>query len=829
VPREPAWLWFGHELLGALRSLWGSPLYALPAIVSLALGIGASTAAFAVFNAMVLRPLPFPREAELVTVGLKGIGPDGSGATPALSPAFAADFRELSSVFASFSVHQPNAGRLTSTQPPRRIALESTTLDFFDTLALQPLAGRTFTAAGPAPDGLDVVVLREGYWRETFGGAPLVGQSVLVDDKPRLVLGIISDEQALPAAAEMWMPIEFPKTGRFFYSLSSVARLAPGLSLEAARERLQELSAALQIRTPRGGLLTGTLSSLREMLVRPQESATFSMLAAVLTFLLLACANVAALLATRASVRQREHALCSALGAPRALLLRQSALEALLLSSLGAALGLGLAAFGMRLANREYKEVFANLPAQLDLRVTVAFASVCLVCALSAALGPAWHARLVRPMDALRAEGRSSQGQRERRIREGLVALQVAASWALLVHAGLLIRSVQGLLHVDPGFSTAGVMAAAVLAPLDPSGWPLEFQAGGRPPNGEVEARAQEARATQAVGIVKSVYQRLQQLPETEAACVAKELPYDWFGGSVVMEPEASSGRGPQPVRPHDISPGCLATLRIPLLSGRDLTPEDGLRGGALVALVNQTFAREVLGVEDAVGHRFRIARPPDFPGPRAPWFEIVGMVGDVLEDDLTAPRPAAVYRPLFGDALGISNASSVNFAVAVRSSGALEPLIDALPRAVGEATRNAPVFLVERLSERVERSFADRTALARVLSLFAACALVLAAIGLFSERASEIGIRRALGATRGAILRMILRETTALVALGLAGGVALCWLGRDLLRAFLYEVAPTDPLTYVCVALGLLAVSILAALLAARSAASVSPSRALG
>jgi putative ABC transport system permease protein len=578
------------------------------------------------------------------------------------------------------------------------------------------------------------------------------------------------------------------------------------------------------------------LTSLRDTLVNPQREALTLMLAAVLTFLLLACSNVAALLATRASLRQREHAVRSALGATRAVLLRQSALEACLLSAVGGALGLGLAQLGMRLANHQYHDVFANLPVRLDPHVSAAFLGLLLLSALTATLAPVLHARGVRPMDALRGDGRSSQSLRERRVREGLVALQVAASLALLVNAGLLVRSVRALLAVDLGFSTSGVVAAALLAPLHARGSGPEFQTGGLPVHDLAEQRAIEARGAEALAIVQSVVQRVQQLPGVETACVASELPFDWFSDRLVMDPEEASGRDPQPAQPHDLSPGCLATLGIRLLSGRDFTASDGLNPESVpVALVNQQFAHTVLGLEDAVGHRFRRARPPDFPGLKEPWIEIIGMVGDALEDDVTAPRQPAVYLPFFGHTLANSTPSSVNFAVAVKTSGSVEPLLRALPKAISEVVRHAPVFTVERLSERVERSFSDHSALECILCVFGLCALILAAIGLFgvtaysvSERASEIGIRRALGATHGAIVRMILGETALVVGAGMVLGIGLCWLGRGLLAAFLFDVAASDAVTYLCVCLGISGVALTAALVASRAAFAISPSRAL-
>jgi putative ABC transport system permease protein len=816
---ERAWRLWWHEVVSAFVGLWRSPRHAVPALLSLGLGVGAATAVFSLFSALMLRPLPFPREQELVRAGVAGFG--GPGTEQAnLSPAFAADFRELSSVFDSLALHHSWGARLTGFGEPRRIALELTSLDFFDTLQVPAIEGRTSTSRGPAPDGLDVVVLRQGYWKEALGGQPVVGTRVLVDNEPKTVLGIVADEQALPNYADMWTPRVFPSEGpRFFFSFGSVGRIADGTSFELAQKRFTELTAARQIRGRTDTIMTGTLTPLREVLVGAQRGSLGLMLAAVVVFLLLACANVAALLGTRASVGQRDRAVRSALGASRWALLRQNALEALMLAAGGGLLGLGLALAFMQLANEEYRDVLANTPARLDAHVVVGFAGLLAVVALVAAWAPTWHFRRVSPMDALRGEGRSSQSLRARRVRESLVVIQVATTLALLVNAGLLVRSVQALLAVDPGFRVDNVVAAALQASTVPGDGPESF----------------EAQRADAERLARRIHGRLAQLPGVTHATVAGDLPFDWFAGMQMMEPEPASGRGPQPVNPHFVSPGYFATLGIGLISGRDFGADDPREPPT--AIVNRSFARQLLGVEDAVGHTFRFGVPPDQRGraPEPPWIQIVGMSEDTLEVDLVSAAQPAIYLPLFARPLGLRTPNSVGFAVAVQAPAHVEAVAAALPGAIRELSPDAAVFIVEELAERVRQSFWERTALLRVLSAFALAAVLLAAIGLFgvtgyavAERAPEIGIRRALGADRGAIQSMILRETAVLVTLGMALGVLMSWLGRRALETFLFGVSPTDPLTYLLVCAGILVVALLAALLPARAAAAISPVRAL-
>ncbi|MET0414169.1 MAG: FtsX-like permease family protein [Polyangiaceae bacterium] len=819
--RESSFRLWWHELRTAFRGVIRSPRYSVPALLSLALSIGAATAVFSLFSAQVLRPLPFPREDELVQVGLTGVGGWGEGRVDRVSPRFFKDLEQLDTVFASLAVSRYSGGRMTGAGDAQSLALQLTSLDFFDTLGAQAMQGRTYSAQGPAPDGLDVIVLRHGFWREALGGAPIVGKTVLIDDVPKTVIGIIPDDQAIPNWGMVWMPEPLPEVrSHFAFFLNhAIGRLQPGVSLELGRERLSALSAAQQIKAETGSLITGTLTSLREIFVGAQRSTVALMLAAVLAFLLLACANVAALLGTRASVRQHEYAVRTALGASRWSLGRQSALEALILVVAGGLLGLWPALLLMEHANQEYLDFLGNTPARLDARVTLAFVLLLLVAAATAALVPVLYTRRVQPMDALRGAGKSSQSRRARRMRELLVALQVAATLALLVNAGLLVRSVRALLAVDAGVDYDGVVIGTVLTPTAPRG---------------EGAEGWERQRVEVQAIVRRVLERLRQLPEVSHACVAGDLPFDFLRNTQMMEGEPGAQRPAAPAHPHWFSPGCFETLGTRLLSGRAFTAQDTMTPPR--AIVNRAFAEQLLGVSDALGQRFRFAAPPDLRGDwQAPWIEIIGMSEDALELDLTVKAEPAAYFPMLANPLGMASETSARFAVAVKTRGDTEPLLAAVPRAIAEVTHDAPVADMGTLIDFVGHTFRERTALQRVLSAFGISAIVLAAIGLFgvtayavAERSAEIGIRRALGASRRAILMMILRETFVVILLGGVLGVVLCWIARRFLEAFLFGVSPGDPVTYAVVVLGIALTALLAALLPARTAAAISPSRAL-
>jgi hypothetical protein len=332
----------------------------------------------------------------------------------------------------------------------------------------------------------------------------------------------------------------------------------------------------------------------------------------------------------------------------------------------------------------------------------------------------------------------------------------------------------------------------------------------------------------------RRVLHRLEQLPGATSACVASDLPFDFMDRTQMFEPEVAAQRPPQPVNPHWISPGCFSTFGTRLLSGRDFNLEESMDPPR--AIVNVSFARQLLGVQDAVGHHFRFARPPDLRGEEPPpWIEIVGMSEDALEIDLSAAPKPAVYFPFLSNPLLMASGSSARFAIAVKAPGDPRALISALPKAVGEVTHDAPVFDAGPLLDYVEHTFRERAALEALLSAFGIAAVILGAVGLFgvtaysvAERAPEIGIRRALGASRGEILRMVLRETGAVVLFGMTLGLVVSWLGRGLLEAFLFGVSAHDPVTYASVCLGVALVATLASLVPARAAAAISPSRAL-
>ena len=817
--REPLlrlWLW---ESAQALRSLIGTPRFSVPALLSLALGIGASTAVLALFSAVLLRPLRFAAERELVGVAVQTASVAGSGTDIfGMSPPFTRELAELRSVFTSFSAFKRGEVTLTEGGQPRYATAARTTPEFFDTLRPEVALGRTFTRQGSAPDGLDVVVLRHGYWLSALGGAPIVGRSVVIDGTPKTVVGIVDDDAAYPSWADVWLPLAFSADDyerRYLVSYTGVARLVPGLPLADAQQRLREDALQRNIVSGDGTLCVAKLEALRERLVGANRDPVTLLAVAVAGLFLLACANVAALLLTRATVMSHTLAVRRALGAGPAALLRQCAFEVLTLTLVSALAGLGLAAALLHLANGEWRGLEAT-PARLDLRVVVGLVGLSLAGGLFVGVTPALHTLRVHPMDSLRGSGRSSSGRAARRVRALLVALQVAVSVVLLGGAGVILRSIEKLRDVDPGFDRTAVGVRVLLPPPPP--------VAGKPWFVTPHERA--------APLARAVRERAERIPGVLSAAVASSLPFSrqvMFGFEVA--PPARDDQCHALLQL--VTPEYFGTLGIRLVSGRAFDDADARTGGldqeGGAIIVNRTFAKDVLGTEDALGHRVSWFRKT--PDGSPVWLQIVGVAEDVLDADLTRRVDPLIYTPF----TGLVRPHGDSFAVVVKSSGDPQATLAALQAAVRDVDASVPIYEAEVIGDLTEGSYWQRSALALALSCFALTALVLAAIGLFgvtsynvSERLGEIGIRRALGATRASILRMILSGTAGVVALGLALGMAVAWAARALLGSFVFGITSVDPLTYVVVCLGVALFAMLAALAAARGATRVEPSRTL-
>lgn len=787
APSASAW---PDDLRTALRSVLAAPGYALPAIVSVMLGVGATVVICAVFSAVVLRPLPFGHEDGLVAM-FDDLHRPGMDKTVVSVPELD-DYRRLARSLSSVAAYTQTEATVTGLGEPRHVVSAQVTAGFFDTLEVKPLAGRGLTQADDAGGAM----VSQDFWRSALGGAPAIGRTLVVDGMPRTIVGVLGKEQALPAAAEVWVPLKPTSeqaTMRGFRFLFAIGRLRDGVSFDAAQRDLEivsrNLQSSLALRTP----VQARLVPLREELLGSQRSTVQFLLAAVAVFLLLACTNVASLLLTRASVRHHELAVRAALGAGPVRLVRESLLETLLLVAAGSVLGLGLAAVALRAVAHLYGDLLAYAPPALDGRVILFFIGVCLVTVAAIGVAPAWRAARVRSMDALRAGGRGSATRSSRRMRELLVCIQVGACVVLLIGAAGLVRSGLALAHVDPGFSPDGVVTGRLSLSTVKYGDDERIR--------QFWARTLES---------------LKALPGTQAAAVVSLLPLsDGYEVKVAAEGETDPAAAFHAEQRH-VTPDYFRALGVPLLAGRSVGDEDR-ETSEPVAVINRSFAKKLWGGEDAVGKRFSTG--PQGQGAR----RVVGVVEDTRDFGLDAPARPTFFLPF-------AQAPLAQASLVVRGSSTAE-LQRLLPERVHAIDADVPVYDLTTVGQMLSQSLRSRTVLTWLLLVFAAAALLLAAIGLFgvtsysvTQRTAELAIRRAIGASRANILEMVFRETGLVIALGVLGGVGGAWFVSRLMTSLMFGVEAGDAITFACASMVVFVVSLAAAAPPAWQAASVPP-----
>lgn len=811
-PLHRVWL---ADVASALRALAATPRYSLAALFSLAFGIAAATAVFAVFSAVVLRPLPFPDDDELVTVGITSTT---ETITHGLSFTYHAELAEDRAIFASLAGYSRAGVTVASGDEPRHASAALVTPDFFDVLEPGAEQGRTFTTTGAAPDPASVVVISHGFWIAALGGAPAVGTTLVVNGAPKTILGVIADDRALPAHVDLWFPTEpseDDRTGRFRGALSGVGRLAPGVSVARANEMLRAKGMAQDHRVSTGGVAYIATSSLRESLLGDKRTSAILMLAAVAAFLLLACANVASLMVTRASLRSRELAIRAAMGAGPLALARQSGLESVLLTLCGGAVGLAGAGGLVAAANRVLAGELAYSPARLDPRVLAAFTAIAVVSGIVVGLAPVLHAMRMRPMESLRGEGRSTSNRASRRFRQALVAVQIAMTVVLLISATTLIRAVARLDAVELGVAPDAVAARVVIP------------------------EARKASPERKIAFARALVERTTRLPGVTAAAIASDAPFgnDYLRLSVELDPRAPTRD--VIARLRLAGPGYFQAVQIALVSGRAFSARDATPG-IDTAIVNRAFATAYFGTPDVVGRQlsYRAHRPPTV-GPDGKtvegaqiWYDIVGVVDDAFDTSVTEPPPPMVYVDSEReDAMSLMASDFV----LVAYGGSPDALADALPAVVREADRDAVVYDARTIGDLAHETYHQRTTLEELLAAFALASILIAIVGLYgvtsytvAERTAEIGIRRALGASRAAIMRLVLAETAVVVASGMVVGLGCALAMRSMLASVLDGIDAVDPASYATVCVGIAAVALLSALAPARSAAQVMPSRAL-
>jgi putative ABC transport system permease protein len=795
-----------HDLRYALRALRQHPGFTLTAVLTLGLGIGANVAIFSVVNAVLLRPLPFAEPDRLVRVW--GLHP-AIGHESASLPDFL-DWRAETPSLAGLSALSNTRFTLTGTGEPEMIRGAFVTADFFRTLGVTPLRGRMFTPGEDTRAAARVAVLGEGLWRRRFGGAPgMVGRSIRLNGMPYTVVGIAPASARIQGPVDVWTTLATDTAlGRRSDFLHFVGRLAPGASVRQAGEELATVARRLAARYPETNTNWSVdVAPLRDSVVGPVRAALRLFIVAVGLVLLIACANVANLMLARAAAREAEIVIRTALGASRRRLLRQLLTESVLLAVLGGGLGVLLAAWGVEGLSALAPGTLPRADeVALDGRVLAFALALSVATGLLFGLAPALRLAGRAISGGLRDGARSvAGGPALRSLRGALVLGEVAVAFVLLVGAGLLVRSFDRLLRVEPGFRTDGLFTARLLLP-----------------------RTKYAAEDRQAAFLGQVTERLAALPSVRSAAVVTDAP---LGDSPPYVNFSIAGQSEPPAGAvHDVelfsaSPAYFGTLGIPLVLGRLFDATDQA-GAPPVAVVNQTAVRRYFGGRSPLGSRLTFDEPTDSA---ARWMTVVGVVGDIHHAGLgEAPYPQA-YLP-------VAQAPERWMVLVVRTE-ARNPL------ALGPGVRQAvasldPDLALSELST-MEQRIAGVTARPRVsvivLGGFAVTALLLAALGIYGvvsygvlQRTRELGIRMALGAGRGAVLSMVLRQGMTPVVAGLAAGVAVAWAAARVLRSLLFEVGTTDPVTFLAVTLFLSGSALLACYLPARRAARADPVTAL-
>jgi len=806
-----------QDLRYGLRTLARNPGFAAVAVLTLALGIGANTTIFSVINTTLLKPLPFPDPSRLVLVWETfGKGPDDTNIVSA--PNFW-DFHRQTHSFESMAICD-SAGRgynLSATgtkQEAEQVSGLRVSAGFFPTLGVKPLLGRTFLPEEEILGNDREVVLSYGLWKRRYGGDPaLVGRTIRVDGEDFTVIGVMPREfqwQFWSGPRELWVPVGYTKTdyGRDENSFIAFARLKPGVTVAQAREEMQAVASNVRKQYPNEDAGMGaTVQPMGEFGLEGLRTTMLALLAAVGFVLLIACVNIANLLLARGAARQKEFAIRRALGARASRMARQLLTESVLLALVGGVAGVLLATWSNRLLFRLFQLDNLGLPLRevdaitTDGRVLVFALLVSGLTGILFGLAPALSALRGSVSEPLKEGGRGSSQGGGSRLRHALVASEVALALVVLCGAGLMIKSIALLLGVDPGLNPKNVLAMEMSVPQEeiyngPPGLPRFCQ---------------------------DLDEHVSAIPGVVSVGAIAHLPFEGDAGrGFQIEGQPPAEPGHMPGADYSVAcPNYFRTMGIPILKGREFTPQDTLSSPGVI-VINETMARQFWPKEDPLGRAIRLG------GPNGPRLTVAGVVGDVHFLGLDEPARHQFFRPYAQAGWPVIN-------VVVRTTSAPSTYAPLVKKAIAEFLPDRPVAGVQTMEEVVHDSTGSRRFPMLLLAGFAMLALVLAAVGIVgvvgysvTQRTHEIGVRMALGARTvdvlGLVLRGSLRWVLAGVGIGVAGSLAL---GR-LLGTMLYGVRPADPVVLGGTSLLLATVALLASYLPARRATKVDPMVAL-
>lgn len=820
-----------QDLRYALRQIAASPGFACVAILTIALGIGATTAIYSVVDAVLLHALPYPRPEQLVRIvnDFPGIGAHDIGLS-------VPEWKDLqrSGIFQYVSPERAGSVNLTGSSQPARIDFKSVSPNYFALLDVKPEVGRVFDPEDPSPGFNLEVVISDGLWHRLFGGDPrILGKTLRLDNDPYQIVGVMPPDfhdqgrtigqrntEIWAAAGFSALPSPPPERGTRNLR-TAIARLKPGLTLASAQSRIDALTDSLRKQFggnyPPESAWSLRLVPLGETVVGNVRQPLLLIMGAVAMVLLIGCVNIANLLLARATARARQMAVRQALGAPRRRLIRQLLTESLLLSSLGGLAGLAILFLSSKLL---LQLIPAALPRLNDISINwtvLLFAlGVSVLAGVFFGLAPALQAARVDPIHVLRQEGRGSRGSKSQRwTLSALVITEFALSLVLLIAAGLLLRSFWDLYQARLGFDPENVMAVRVWLPVP------------NDPSTDIYGTS-----TQMTPFLREILRRGQALPGvTEVAIGSREsLPLTHIKNlfPIVLEERSTRSNLPHQVLGTSVTPQYFHLLQIPLRQGRMFTEFD-TDNAQKVALVNEAFVRTWWPDENPLGKRVRLGRGSgSYSIPSNGFITVIGVVADARTESLEDASVPQIY---------LSSWQNADKELAIFMRGRLDParLPDQAREMIQSLNPELPVFGAQRLPDVISGSLAPRRFSMEMVLLFALTALLLAGIGVYgtisyivSERTREIGIRIALGAQRKTILGMVLRQGLILAVAGACIGILGAWIVSHLIAELLYGVSPGDPLTFISLTVVLIVVALAACYIPARRAMRVDPIIAL-
>jgi predicted permease len=812
-----------RDVRHAARNLGRTPGFALVTIVTLALGIGANTAIFSVVNAIILRPLRYPQPDQLIYISSQfpQMGFDQFWISP---PEFL-EFQERTRAFVSVGAFATGQANLTTPDRPRRVNALQVSAELFRTLGVNAMYGRTFDLAETRPNGPPVTILSYELWKSAFGGSPnVIGSQVEVNGSRPTVIGVMPPQfDVADQHVEIWNPLVINPANRLNrgnHFLYLIGRLAHGVTLQTATAELDTLLAgwptsiarpadpARGVHTPDTKNHRLRLDPLQMQIVGGARTAVLVLQGAVVFVLLIACANLANLLLARAESRHKEFAVRAALGAGRWRLLRQFMVEGCVLSFAGATLGLGVAAAGMHALIAVHPD---SLPRSADVSLDVGVLVFTVIIGLATGavfgLAPLLHLAPDATSLALK-EGsmRSTAGAGRNRVRRGLVVAEVALAVALVIGAGLLLRTVTNLSHVDSGFNRGQLVTFAVTLPNATYSQPEQVRT-------FYMRLLAELRSTAGMQSVAA----MTGLPPLRRVN-ANDTDIEGY----VAPPEGPFANVDYY---NTVTTGYIETMGIPVVEGRAFQATDAL---GTTVLINQTMARTFYKERSPIGRR---VRPSGLPAANMSWFTIIGVLKDVKQGGVDKKTGTELYFNFEQFTTSVPNFFVGTMNIVMRTTQPADALSGTIRAAVAGLDRSLPIVRLRSMEDVFAEAIGRPRLLAQLLAIFAGLAILLAAIGSYgvlsymvTERRREIGIRMALGADRPSVLRMVLSQGLRLTLFGILTGLSAAFALNRLLVSLLFGVKPTDPLTIAAVVALISGVALVACYLPARGATRVDP-----